>query len=464
MRYLIVILVFFLCSIASAFDANSGATTQPSGNALLLSPGDVKKVDSIITAILKAGFPDALHAEVYSGQITVRATFDPGKDPMPLPSEASGLQETIPNSSRVIYGYQFDGLHFKLPDGSWIFSLSYHFVPRKGDEVNVQNAKKINLAMLTADARAAHPMDAAKAAKSLARVAPEQRELSTAAVTEVAPVLNYLRIGPDSLAPATVLLHQAGWPQADDLTLAIADIRSRLYWQVHPWVETEAPFDPTGQYPQAKAQEQAWQQSQPFYRPEGPDIALRRAMFRVCRAQIMLPDPESRLLSIDIAANVAKTVVDEKDPQGNVAKIDAMVAGSKLPVTPAAGAGLATRLQSWEARPRMPKMVVTSPAGNGPAISTGFVAPQPAYVPAKEDIDALVALLADDRPSRFYDFSGPRTIGDNAWRALAALLNDDPRTLAGYPADRPWTDNERIAAAKALQVWWKQHRGEYVGK
>ena len=464
MRYSIAILVAFLALVASAFAADSRATTRPSGNALLLTPIEAQGVDSVIGAVLKAGFPDARGAEVYSGPITVRATFDPLKDPMPLPSDASGMQETIPNSSRVTYGYEFDGLHFKMPDGSWIVSLSYHFVPRKGDEVNEKNAKRINLATLTADASAAHPMDAAKTANSLAKVAPEHRERSTAAVNEVAPVLNYLRIGADSLAPATVLLHQAGWTQADDLTLAIADIRSRLYWQVHPWDEADPPFDPTGQYPKAKAQEQAWQQSQPFYRPEGPDIALRRAMFRVCRAQIMIPDPESRLFSIDVAANVAKAVVDEKDPQGNVAKIDAIVAGSKLPVTPAAGADLATRLQSWEARPRMPKMVVTSPAGNSPSIATGFGAPEPAYVPAKEDLDALVALLADDRPSRFSDFSGPRTVGDNAWRALASLLNDDPRALAGYPADRPWTHNERMAAAKAVQMWWKQHRGEYVGK
>ena len=93
-------------------------------------------------------------------------------------------------------------------------------------------------------------------------------------------------------------------------------------------------------------------------------------------------------------------------------------------------------------------------ATRGLAISTSFTAPPPAYTPQKADLDGLVVLLADERASRFWDFAGPRTVGDNAWRALAILLKSDPRTLAGYPTDKPWTSDKRKVAAKAVQAWW----------
>jgi hypothetical protein len=83
--------------------------------------------------------------------------------------------------------------------------------------------------------------------------------------------------------------------------------------------------------------------------------------------------------------------------------------------------------------------MAVSGGGDGASIATSFSAPAPAYVPKREDLDALVALLADERPSRFWDFNGPRTVGDNAWRAVAKLLEADPRKLAGQPTEKAWT-------------------------
>jgi hypothetical protein len=181
----------------------------------------------------------------------------------------------------------------------------------------------------------------------------------------------------------------------------------------------------------------------------------------------MVESPEDAMLSLDAAAAAAKAMIDPHDPQGNAAKIDALLAGAKLPVAVAEKAGLVERLQSWEARPRMPRMVVGGggPQANGSiTMSTTFVAPVAAYRPEKKDLDALIALLGDERPSRFFDFNGPRTVGDNAFRAVALLLEADPRKLAGYSVDKPWTAAERKAAAAAVQKWWKEHRKEYLEK
>lgn len=456
----------------AAGPATAPATAPAAKAALppLLTAAEAKNVEAVVASLLAAGFPDAKGATVYAGKVAVSATFDPAKEPHPLPSAASNTQMTDPKSSKVTYGYEFEGLHFKLADGSWVIATSHHFKPKAGDTVGTADAKTINLPTLTADAIADHPFDAAAdGAKWLARVAPAQRERATASMERFVPVTHYLQLGSDDLAPAVVLLHRAGWPDAAALSLAIADQRARSYWQMRPWTNAAPPpFDPTGAYPTLKAEDEAWRAATAAFTSEPPATALRRALFRWCRAELAAESPEDALLPAAPAAAGAKAMVDPKDPQGNAAQVDALTAGMKLPVTVPEDADLVARLQSWEARPRRPRMTVTGGGGGaggaGASISTSFDAPAPAYTPDKKDLDALVGLLADERPSRFADFAGPHPLGDNAFRALAVLLKADPRALARHPTDHPWTAAERKDAAAAVQTWWKAHHGEYEAK
>src|SRR4029077_11552875 len=99
---------------------------DPNAAGDLLTKEEAKEIDATISAILAAGFPDAAKATVYAGKLTVTAIFDPAKDP-PLPSSKSTSQITLPNTNNMSYGYAFDGLHFKLADGSWLIAMSYHF-------------------------------------------------------------------------------------------------------------------------------------------------------------------------------------------------------------------------------------------------------------------------------------------------------------------------------------------------
>jgi len=436
--------------------------SQRAASANLLTAEEAREVETLIASVLAAGFPDASKSAARSGKLRVTATFDPAKDPPPLPSTASDTQSTGQNGTT--YQYVFDGLHFKLADGSWVIALSYRFKPKAGDTVNDAQAPQVDMAGLTAAAAAAHPFNAEKdAAKWLAPVTPEYLVRAKEVMDRLVPVSVHLKLKPDYLAPAILLLHRAGWSDAAAMSLSIADQRARSYWQLRPWRGPEMAFDPAGTYALARSEEQDWWKAHPQIVPEAPQVALRRALFRWCRAQMTVEHGEDALLPLAGAAAAAKAALDPKDPQGNAARIDALLADMRLPLSPAKDAGLAERLQSWEARERKPRMKVSG--GNaGLSIGTSFEAPAPAYVPQKEDLDGLAALLADERPSRFWDFSGPRTLGDNAWRAMATLLKADPRTLAHYAADRPWTAAERREAATAVQLWWKEHRKEYVGK
>jgi hypothetical protein len=107
-------------------------------------------------------------------------------------------------------------------------------------------------------------------------------------------------------------------------------------------------------------------------------------------------------------------------------------------------ADLATQLVSWDPE------------------RTGAFAPSAAPIPGTDDPGALVALLADLRPTRWVDRTWPRTLGDNALRALCYLIGCDPRLAVGRDPAAPWTSEERSATASALAAWWKPLAGKTV--
>ena len=443
------------------------AANPPAAAIEIVSKDDATEIAAVIKAVIAAGFPDAAGATLYAGKIAVTAKVDPNAPP-PLPTSASNMQMTDPQSKKTTYQFQFDGLHAKLADGSWIIGLAHHFKPGQGDSIDINHAAAVKVGDLTATAAVAHPLDMEKgAAKWLEAIDPACRPTAAAALKVFAPVTMQLHINQEDFVPAIVVLDRAGWSDAAVAAVCVADSRSRQFWQLRPWTGAAPPYDPTGAYDHFKKEEADWAKAHPKFTPEAPAVALRRGLFRWCRGQLMVEAPEDALLPLDKAAACAKAMVDPGDPQGNAPKIDALLAGAKLPVAAPEKADLVARLQSWEARPRRPRMIV---GGGGPqadgsvSISTSFVAPVSSYKPEKKDLDALIALLGDERPSRFFDFNGPRTVGDNALRAVAMLLEADPRKLAGQSVDKPWTATERKAAATAVQKWWTMHRKEYVDK
>jgi hypothetical protein len=81
---------------------------------------------------------------------------------------------------------------------------------------------------------------------------------------------------------------------------------------------------------------------------------------------------------------------------------------------------------------------------------------RPMALLAADDRAGIAALLDDPRPSRWCDRSiggAPRTMGDQALRALAHLLGIDPRVAAGIDPVAPWDAGQRArAVAAARQV------------
>ncbi len=76
----------------------------------------------------------------------------------------------------------------------------------------------------------------------------------------------------------------------------------------------------------------------------------------------------------------------------------------------------------------------------------------------KAALGDLVALVGDERTSRWVDHFRARTVGDNALRALAIRLGVDPRVLIERDPKALWTAEERTATFAALTTWWATNR------
>lgn len=194
-------------------------------------------------------------------------------------------------------------------------------------------------------------------------------------------------------------------------------------------------------------------------------------------------EPDQLIPTLPLA-KAASSVIDMLDPaDASFAavknEIGNLLQRSKLPRAAVDGATLAERLASWGG----PDDYFTSMSHYKMLNDESFLrlvddkemAKQTQLIRAKivadyrkgppvtdADLDGLVALAGDRRPSRWLDDLHYRTIGDNALRALSLLLGCEPRNLIKRNLDIPWTDAERDITAKELGRWWKANQGKSI--
>ncbi len=203
-----------------------------------------------------------------------------------------------------------------------------------------------------------------------------------------------------------------------------------------------------------------------------PDVVreVRRDLARWFRMRLTLTE------DVPTAERLMGTIRNLLDPRDRPAwepLLAALRARVDLPTTAPSGADLATRLMAWMSTPK---------DAEGRWFRAGRVPAQ------RSDTAALVALLTDDRPTRWVVAGGlPRTVGDAALEALGDLWHldwrwlvvDDPAVAAVLPPRRTdavpvgwqdhgdewlwsqtaWTPARRAVIMPALQAWWQVHGG-----
>jgi hypothetical protein len=140
--------------------------------------------------------------------------------------------------------------------------------------------------------------------------------------------------------------------------------------------------------------------------PAGPDIADRLAAWRIADA---LQEDEGRVLNEDLIARYQAS--DDPDVRRWMPRAEA-------------------RMAAWSA--------------------SRFAA---------GDLAALIAACDRDEVSLRLDQGRPRSIGDQALRAVTSIVEIDARLLAGRDAAAPWTPAERHAVAHGLSAWWSANAG-----
>lgn len=352
---------------------------------------------------------------------------------------------------------QTRGIHAKLVDGRWLVGLQ---MEKAASEVKVDDDALTQVApeALVEGAKPyAEGWTPESLEKGLAQVVAADRDRIRAAASAV-PVL----IACGGRDPTLVALHlvRIGAPCANDMAVMVALSQA--------WNQPNALLGPPS--PLFGRRGGGVRNGQPRELFAVPDAvsALRAGLIAHFRGRALnavrapgpgAPGPGAKPPEADAAAALAALTTAERllPADASAARTDlALLRGrAALPAAVAADAPLAERLAVWDGQltkpstDNNPDMMQESRRQYG---ATNLVA-------SETDLDALLGLLGDPRPCRWLDQGNARTLGDNALRAIAAILGCDPRSFIGRDPAAPWTDAERAATASALRAWRTANAG-----
>ncbi len=393
----------------------------------------------IVAQAVGLGFPELSGGRLYQGELTIHW-------------RSAGRTE----------GKVHDGFHVKLADGGWLVG-----------------------GVLALRAQDAVAIDA----QALKAVDWQRLEHDDSGWLEGGDILELRDDGDcdECLASAGALLAVAlscGVAHVDELAgTVVSDLaRAELPWEERTLGMVEERYDP-GFWRSMSNLERGAEDQRPR---QDAAPALRIALALWFRRQLLpLPAPFTAMPAAQ--AERAALAIIAAPPPLLAAHLRLMAERARLATvqaTPAAGSGppapvpvptaLATRLLSWrigaalqedEGRVISEAQIALHQASDGPEVRRWMpkagarLAAWSASRFAPADLAALIALCDRDEVSLWLDQGRPRTLGDQALRAVASIVEIDPRLLAGRAAAAPWTASERHAVAQGLQAWWLAHAG-----
>jgi hypothetical protein len=412
----------------------------------------------VVDRALACGVPDTHGAQLLIGETTI--TFS----------------AAVRGSSRP-YSAGESSINLHLADGSWLlFGVIPFAQEQSGGVLDIRKLKPLSVDALAA--MGLHPNGYGLPDW----IDPSQRAMYTAA----AGIDALLRGGLEGLRAAYLI--RLGIPGAELAPIRLAldcvsyDV-DELYW--------DAPL-PIFLGPESEAKDALWrwigQRSESLRNPtlSDPAKALRRVLFAdAVQAAAAAVDPHTPQafepplpLGLAIALGDARRTPDSAAAHRRWERIKSgglkQAIGPPLPLRTAIALGDAMLTSDeaeahrrWE---RIKSGLKVAPMGTDFASRLACWRGGPRRYPdlAEEhgtsyqvsDLDALVGLCADQRPSLWFDCFQPRTVGDQALRAISDLFQVDIRCIIGRDLLARWTDRERSETAAAVKSWWSLHRGE----
>lgn len=443
-------LILILLSVALLWSADQPAWTMPEAQRQAIR-------DLADRAAVAVGLPDVRKGKWFRGTLIIKR--DGSGDRKPLePQEAYGV-------------------HARMPDGTWMANLVLPIPAGDGWRVEQVDLSPTTMAEALADAVEARRELFRSQVEEVtgSNVPPSLKPIIDACIQAAAPLSEcdnswslHEIIYPRGLRWVT-LIH-ARLPGSEEMLL-LASVLSRYemaattFQPLQDQLRLHLPYIEADDY----FEQEPWGR---FTEPPDPLLFLCRQTRRDV-AEMLVDDPMlldderhfEHLLTLDRALVLARQMFTGLD-EGAWRSLQRLVERQTLkPQEPPSD--LAARLQDWRCRDRAhiwESDYLHVREDCWPSIpddereNLSAIADRLADVFQPQDADPLVALSADLRTSRAVDGTHPRTIGDQALRALSSIWKVDPRHLIGRDDQAPWTDAERSATAAALQAWWATNR------
>ncbi|MCK6490094.1 MAG: hypothetical protein L6R48_17545 [Planctomycetes bacterium] len=413
---------------------------------------ELAAIDALLDQAVQLGFPEGRGATAWSG--TLSLTFQGSA------AAFAGVRRRIGHLFRAVSADQdqaeangeVTGVHLRLADGTWLVRLTTPVAASEGLTVACDGAQAVPLALVCAREPGDRVED--ESASIGKRLPPADAE-TYRRLTALYPAL-----ASRSSPLGSLLLMRAGHPAGSDL-LRLEAMRAVL--EPPPGKALDAPLDL-----RPRSRSGCW-----FGRRRGfaggGDQPLAPAESTAVVQRLLRRWAVTRLIQADDAgrpaALAAARALAGGDP-AEVANLLRIAAGLALPAKPAVDAALSARLAVWRPDDEQgssfdPLGLAAGDDGLGESLRQGRRQGHPLV--GERDAGALVRLLDDGRPSRWIDQGVARTLGDSALSALAELIGNDPRELAGLTIAPRWDAAERKVCADALAAWWTGHGASVAG-
>jgi hypothetical protein len=453
--------------------------TQATAIADCLTAGERAAIDALAEQLVAAGIPETRGASIVVGNVVVS---EPAPAAVPADDADHRTQRRVRVNEDITDGKRirtYQGTHLQLADGRWLLGLQ-QLVATTAERSITPAA---DATRMTPGELPAHLKDMGEQRNRFSRMDDWLQVFTTAdrprleaALAAATPLYNL--DGQWATGITLLLLHRAGVPGADAQLLLTG--LSSVWPQAMRWSDVAPPIL------LQEGSRDIWQrwQRQAFGAQKGeldheqwmrdhvgafaiPDPIPMLHQHIAGWYRSLFDDPEAMTAFGLDAQHAAAQVLAFTRPERRARltpELDLLVARLALPAQAPADADLATRLQFWQpASGRDGDDGDTLPDADQLAqlpaeIQAHFrtlLAKRAGWKPSASDAPALLDLLSDSRPSRWIDYQSPRTVGDNALRALTSIVGFDPRLLIGRDTAAPWTADERQATAEGLRAWWR---------
>ena len=414
-------------------------------------------IDALIEVAVQHGLPDARGATLVQGKLalswtgTAEALFA-----LPLDVQSLLMPSQITFENVTMRG-EHTNIHLRLADGSMLVRMQIHADADSGAEVKVVGKLQEFAPADWFKARANggdQITDPGSHANFCDRLDPQERAAVLRGVA-INPVIDENELA----ILAAIHLWRMGAPGAEDLarSAVMSALRRTMGSQDRPY-----PL-PVGAIDLGLPAERLSQDNRGYHSPTQlePTIDAMRRALRIWSVERLIAAPAS---SVPAALTAALALAEGDSAEQE--NLRCIAAGRTLSRKPLPTAPLIERAAAWFP----PTKAFQHDRERGSSddyerINPNFVCVRLEKIPpavatiTNADADALIVLLDDHRPSRWVDRGSARSLGDNALRALAHLVQADPRVLAGRNPDAVWSDAERTASAKAIAAWWSAQGG-----